>query len=393
MKPALTVRGTATRLTHGGRTPAEHHGFVNPPVYRGSTVLAPTVDSLLNYRQPYVYGRLGSPTTAALQEALRELDGSAGVLLCPSGLAAIALALQATLTSGDHLLMTDVAYRPARRLCEGVLNRQGITTQWFSPSLGADDLRRLINPKTQAIYLETPGSQTMEMSDIPVLVAVAREAGLLVIMDNTWATPLFFDAFSYGADIVIQAATKYIAGHADVMLGIVSASERALPLLREYHRETGLCVSPDDAWLTLRGLRTLAVRMRQHQENARHLAQWLAGREEVQAVWYPALETDEGHALWQRDFTGAASLFTVVLQPAPAQAVAAFLEGLQLFGLGFSWGGFESLALPFDCSEYRLAPPRQPVGPCVRFYIGLEDPDDLRRDLEQGLRRFNAERD
>ncbi|PLR34662.1 cystathionine beta-lyase [Chimaeribacter californicus] len=392
MKPAAITQGFDTRVVQGGRASTDHYGFVNPPVFRGSTVLAPSVEDLLNYRQPFVYGRLGSPTTAALQDAVRELDGSAGVLLCSSGLAAIALALQATLGPGDRLLMSDVAYRPARRLCEGILHKTGVVTEWFDHRTDAATLREMICPSTRAIYLEAPGSQTMEMSDLPALIAVAHEFDLIVILDNTWATPLFFDAFAHGADIVIQAATKYLAGHSDVMLGIVSASSRFLPALQQFHRDTGVCVSPDDAWLTLRGLRTLAVRLRQHQESALHLARWLAQKDEVQAVWYPALESDEGYALWQRDFSGAASLFTVILQPASSDAVAHFLEGLELFGLGYSWGGFESLALPFDCSEYRHFPARKPVGPCIRFYIGLENVADLQRDLEQGLQRFKAAR-
>lgn len=390
MKRSLQATGIDTRLTHGGRDPAQQHGFVNPPVYRGSTVLAPTVDDLLNYRQPFVYGRIGSPTTAALQEALRDLDGCAGVLLCPSGLAAIALSLQATLAPGDHLLMTDAAYRPARQLGEGLLGRNGISTEWFEPQITPDELRQRVRPETRAIYLEAPGSQTMEMCDLPALIAVAHEADLLVIMDNTWATSLYFDAFAQGCDIVIQSATKYLAGHADVMLGVVSASERILPQLQQYHRATGTCVSADDAWLTLRGLRTLAVRMKQHQASALRLAHWLQEQPQVQAVWYPALESDPGHALWQRDFTGAASLFSIVLQPAPASAVAAFVEGLELFGLGYSWGGFESLVLPFDSTSYRHCARRLPVGPCIRLFIGLENVDDLQRDLASGLARFSA---
>ncbi|MCC3703655.1 cystathionine beta-lyase [Rouxiella badensis] len=382
--------GIDSRLTHAGRCPAANQGFVNTPLYRGSTVLAPTVDDLLGYRQPFVYGRLGSPTTVALQETLRSLDNSAGVVLCPSGLAAISTALMSCLTAGDHLLMTDAAYRPARTLCEGVLRRSGVETTYFDPLLSGEALRRLIRQETRAIYLEVPGSQSMEVSDIAAIVAVAREFNLLVIMDNTWATPLFFDAIGHGADLVVQAGTKYICGHSDVMIGMVSASPRALAQLQKYYREIGMCVSPDDAWLTLRGLRTLGVRLRQHQENALRIATWLATRPEVQCVWYPALEGDPGHSLWARDFTGASSLFSVVLQPASNKAVSAFLEGLRYFGLGYSWGGFESLVLPFDCTAYRSASSRKPVGPCVRFYIGLEDVNDLTADLEAGFVRFNA---
>jgi cystathionine beta-lyase len=385
MKP---TQGVKTRLTHSGRTPANQYGFVNTPVYRGSTVLTPSIDELLNYRQPFVYGRVGSPTTAALQQAIRELDGSAGVLLCPSGLAAIALTMQALLQPGDHMLMTDAAYRPARQLGEGILRRNGVTTEWFDPQIDAAGLSQLIRPETRMLYLEAPGSLTMEMCDLPELIAVAHAAQVTVVIDNTWATPLFFDAFAFGADIVIQSATKYLAGHADVMLGILSARAEVLPLLQQYHRATGVCISPDDAWLTLRGIRSLAARLCQHQTSALLLARWLREQPEVQDVWYPALESDAGFHLWQRDFTGAASLFTMVLQPVPAQSVAEFLEGLTLFGLGYSWGGFESLVLPFDSSVYRQSAARQPIGPCVRLFIGLEDVEDLQHDLAQGLQRL-----
>lgn len=381
-----------TVLVTGGRAPAAHHGFVNPPVYRGSTVLAPSVADLLGYTQPYVYGRRGTPTTAALQDAVRALDHGAGVVLCPSGLAAITTALSSCLSAGDHLLMTDAVYEPARQLCDGVLRRAGIETTYFDPLASVDALAALIRPNTRALYLEAPASQSMELCDVPAFAALARDRGLVVLFDNTWATPLFFDAFAHGADLVIQAGTKYLAGHADVMIGMVSASARALPALEQYQRDTGQCVGSDDAFLTLRGIRTLGVRLRQHQANALRVARWLAARPEVRRVCHPALEDDPGHALWVRDFGGATGLFSVVLRPAPAQAVAALLEGLAYFGLGYSWGGYESLAMPFDCSAYRTASHWDPGGPCVRFHIGLENADDLIGDLETGFARFNAAR-
>jgi cystathionine beta-lyase len=289
-------------------------------------------------------------------------------------------------------LMIDSVYRPARQLCDGVLRRGGVETTYFDPMLDDAELAALIRPNTKAIYLEAPGSQSMEMPDLPRLAAAAHARGLLVAMDNTWATPLFFDAIGHGADLVIQAGTKYIAGHSDVMIGMVSASPRALPALEQYHRDTGQCVSPDDVFLAMRGLRTLAVRLRQHQASALRIAQWFARRPEVQRVCYPALEGDPGHAIWTRDFSGATGLFSVVLHPAPARAVAAMLESSRYFGLGYSWGGFESLALPFDCTAYRSATHWDPGGPCLRFHIGLEDADDLLADLEAGLARFNRER-
>jgi cystathionine beta-lyase len=378
-----------TTLVTGGRDPFAYHGFVNPPVYRGSTVLAPTVADLLGYTQPYIYGRRGTPTSVAFQDALRALDHSAGVVLCSSGLAAISTALSSCLATGDHLLVTDSAYRPTRHLCDGVLRRLGIETTYFDPLIQDDALMALIRPRTRAIYLEAPGSLSMEVQDVPRLAALARERGLLVVMDNTWATPLFFDAIAHGVDLVIQAGTKYIAGHSDVMIGMVSASPRAWPALEQYHRDTGQCVSPDDVFLAMRGLRTLGVRLRQHQVNTLRVAQWCARRPEVQRVCYPALEDDPGHALWSRDFSGATGLFSVVLRPAPAQAVAAMLEGLKYFGMGYSWGGFESLAMPFDCTPYRSATRWNPGGPCVRFHIGLEGVDDLLADLDAGFTRFN----
>lgn len=377
-----------TTLVTGGRDPFGYHGFINPPVYRGSTVLAPTVDDLLGYRQPYIYGRRGTPTSVAFQDALRALDHSAGVVLCSSGLAAVSTALSSCLAAGDHLLMTDSVYRPARHFCDAVLSRLGIETTYFDPLISNDALAALIRPSTKLLYLEAPGSQSMEVQDIPRLTACAHDQGLLVAMDNTWATPLFFDAIAHGVDLVVQAGTKYIAGHSDVMIGMVSASPRALPALEQYHRDTGQCVSPDDVFLAMRGLRTLGVRLRQHQANALRVARWLAQRPEVQRVWHPALEQDPGHALWSRDFRGATGLFSVVLQPAPAQAVADLLEGLKYFGMGYSWGGFESLAIPFDCAAYRSATHWQPGGPCLRFHIGLEDVDDLLADLDAGFARF-----
>lgn len=389
MNPSAPEVQVDTLLVTSGRAPSEHHGFVNPPVYRGSTVLAPSVADLLGYTQPYVYGRRGTPTTAALQDAVRALDRSAGVVLCPSGLAAILTALSSCLSAGDHLLMTDAVYKPARTLCDGVLRRAGIETTFFDPRASVDTVAASIRPRTRALYLEAPASQSMEMCDVPALASLAHDRGLTVLLDNTWATPLFFDAFAHGVDLVIQAGTKYIAGHADVMIGMVSASAPALPGLEQYQRDTGQCVGSDDAFLALRGLRTLGVRIRQHQANALRVARWLAARPEVQRVFYPALEDDPGHALWARDFTGATGLFSVVLQPASSQAVAALLEGLAYFGLGYSWGGFESLAMPFDCSAYRTASQWNPGGPCVRFHIGLESADDLIGDLEAGFARFN----
>lgn len=386
-KAGAMAFGENTRLVIGGRNPSEYHGFINPPVYHGSTVLAPTVKDLLGLTQPYIYGREGTPTTQALEQALQVLDGVAGVVLCPSGLSAISTALMSCLSAGDHLLMTDSAYEPARHLCEHILKRFDIATTYYDPLIGAD-IKKLFLPNTKAIYLETPGSQSFEIQDMPVIAAIAHEHGATVLIDNTWATPLFFDAFSNGADLSIQAGTKYITGHSDTMLGVISASPKAWPSLKAYYSISGLCVGPDDVHLALRGLRTLGVRLRRHQESALTIARWLRCRDEVQRVLFPALDDNPGYSLWKRDFKGASSLFSIVLQPAPSHAVEALLDGMKLFGLGYSWGGYESLAVPFDCSPYRTATQWTPGGACIRLYIGLEDIDDLIADLDAGLTRF-----
>ncbi|OCC01662.1 cystathionine beta-lyase [Labrys sp. WJW] len=390
-KDEIATFGENTRLVIGGREPSEYHGFVNPPVYHGSTVLAPTTKDLINHTPRYSYGRRGNPTSDALEEALKTLDGSAGVVLCPSGLSAVSTALLSCLSAGDHLLMVDSTYQPTRQLCDKVLARFGIETTYYDPLIGAG-IETLIRPNTKAVYLEAPGSQSFEMQDVPAIAEVAHRHGATVLLDNTWATPLFFDAFGHGIDLSIQAGTKYIVGHSDAMFGVVSASRKAWPTLKGFHGDSGQCVAPDDIYLAMRGLRTMGVRLRQHQESALRVAKWLAKRPEVQRVLHPALEGDPGHAIWKRDFKGSSGLFSIVLQPAPMEAIGAFLDDLKFFGLGYSWGGYESLALPFDCKTYRSATSWDPGGPCVRLHIGLEDVADLIGDLDAGLARFRAAR-
>ncbi|WP_454814192.1 cystathionine beta-lyase [Labrys neptuniae] len=390
-KDEMATFGENTRLVIGGREPSEYHGFVNPPVYHGSTVLAPTTKDLLNHTPRYSYGRRGNPTNDSLEEALKTLDGSAGVVLCPSGLAAVSTALLSCLSAGDHLLMVDTTYQPTRQLCDKVLSRFGIETTYYDPLIGAG-IEALLRPNTKAVYLEAPGSQTFEMQDVPGIADIAHRHGATVLLDNTWATPLFFDAFGHGVDLSIQAGTKYIVGHSDAMFGVVSASRKAWPALKSFHGDAGQCVAPDDVYLAMRGLRTMGVRLRQHQESALRVAKWLAKRPEVQRVLHPALEGDPGHTIWKRDFKGSSGLFSIVLQPAPMEAVAAFLDDLKFFGLGYSWGGYESLALPFDCKTYRSATSWDPGGPCVRIHVGLEDVADLIGDLDAGLARFRAAR-
>jgi cystathionine beta-lyase len=380
-----------TRLVTAGRDPQSQYGFVNPPVYHASTVLYPTAADLAAHRSRYQYGRRGTPTSEALEDALRELEGGqcAGVALLPSGLAAISTALIAVAGAGDHILVTDSVYRPTRNFCDGVFKRMGVETTYYDPLIGGD-IAKLFKPNTRAVFVEAPGSQSFEMQDIPAIAQVAHEKGAVVLMDNTWATPLYFPALEKGVDLSIQAGTKYIGGHSDIMFGCVSANEATLPKLKDTLHALGLCVGPDDIYLALRGLRTLAVRLARHNESGLAVARWLEARPEVKRVMHPGLESDPGHALWKRDFTGACGLFSVTLAPASERAVHAFMDALTLFGMGFSWGGFESLVILFDCSEYRTATRWAPGGATLRFHIGLEDVGDLIADLERGFAAMKA---
>jgi cystathionine beta-lyase len=378
-------------LVTAGRDTRAQKGFVNPPVVHGSTVLYPTADDLHAHHGEFQYGRMGTPTTRALQQALMALEGPqcAGVGIVPSGLSAITTTLLAVLKAGDHLLVCDNAYRPTRNFCNGVLARYGVETTFFDPLIGAG-IAGLFKPNTSVVLVEAPGSQTFEMADIPAIAAVAHARGALVIDDNTWATPLFRRSLEQGVDISVQAATKYIGGHSDIMFGTISANPTAWPLVAETIRQLGVCAGPDDVFLALRGLRTLAVRLAQHQRSALDMARWLAARPEVIRVLHPALQSDPGHAIWKRDFTGASGLFSIVLKPAPQKAVDALLNAVQLFGMGYSWGGFESLVIPFDCEGYRTATKWAPGGPTLRLHIGLENVGDLKADLERGFTAFNA---
>jgi cystathionine beta-lyase len=381
----------ATQLVTGGRDSAANHGFVNPAVQHASTVLYPTAEDFLARRSRYLYGRRGTPTSEALENALRELEGPtcAGVALLPSGLAAISTALLAVLKAGDHLLVTDSVYQPTRKFCDGVLKRFGVATTYYDPLIGGG-IAALIQPNTRAVFVEAPGSLSFEMQDIPAIAAAAHARGAVVLMDNTWATPLYFRALDKGVDLSIQAATKYIGGHSDVMLGTVSANKATLERLIDTVHAHGLCVGPDDIYLGLRGLRTMGVRLAQHDVSGRKVARWLAQRPEIARVLHPALEGSPGHAIWQRDFSGASGLFSIVFKPIADNAVHAFLNELRLFGMGASWGGFESLAIPFDCTAIRTATKWAPGGPTVRIHIGLEDVDDLIGDLERGFAALAA---
>ncbi|WGS17443.1 MULTISPECIES: cystathionine beta-lyase [unclassified Bradyrhizobium] len=381
----------ATRLVTAGRDTKAQKGFVNPPVFHGSTVLYPSAEDLHAHRAEFTYGRHGTPTTRALQDVLMALEGPqcAGVGLAPSGLAAISTTLLAVLKAGDHLLVCDNAYRPTRNFCNGILARYGVETTYFDSLIGGG-IKALFKPNTRAVLVEAPGSQSFEMPDVPAIATVAHAHGALVIDDNTWATPLYHRSLDQGVDISMQAATKYIGGHSDIMFGTISANAKAWPLVSEAIRLLGVCAGPDDVYLALRGIRTLSARLAQHHRSGLEMARWLAARPEVARVLHPALETDPGHAIWKRDFTGASGLFSVVLKPVPQKAVDTMLNTLTLFGMGFSWGGFESLAIPFDCSEYRTATKWAPGGPTLRLHIGLEDVEDLKADLDRGFAALKA---
>jgi cystathionine beta-lyase len=334
------------------------------------------------------YGLHGLPTVADFQAALAELEGGHAALAVPSGLTATTFPLLALVKPGDHVLVVDTVYGPTRRFCDQQLRRLGVEVGYFDPHIGAG-IAALFRPGTRVVFLESPGSLTFEVQDVPAIAAVARARGATTLLDNTWATPLGFRAFDHGVDISVHAATKYIGGHSDVLLGAVIASEAAYPALRRLWTDMGITASSDDCFLGLRGLRTLAVRLARHHSSALQVATWLRERPEVAEVLYPALPGARGHELWRRDFSLASGLFGVVLHPVSRDRLAAMLEGLELFGMGWSWGGFESLVIPTWPERTRTATRWQAAGPCLRVHVGLEDPDDLIRDLADGLARLN----
>jgi cysteine-S-conjugate beta-lyase len=378
-----------SRLVNLGRDTEFSQGFINVPPFRGSTVLYPDVATLKSRAQRFTYGTRGTPTTEALCSAWTDLSGAAGTVLVPSGLAAIVVALMTALNAGDHLLVTDSVYEPSRAFAHKTLRRFGIETSYYDPTIGVG-IEALMRPNTKAVLTESPGSQTLEMQDIPAIAEVAHSRGACMILDNTWATPLFFSPHTHGVDLAVEAGTKYLSGHADLLLGLVSANAQWFERL---HRAVHLMAIPpgaEDVFLALRGLRTMELRLREAERQGLALAQWLGDRPEVLRVIHPALPDHPGHALWKRDFTGSSGLFSIVLKPASEAAVAAFLDGLELFGLGYSWGGYESLALPFDCTATRTATRFAPGGPSVRFSVGLEDIEDLKADLDRGFARLRA---
>ena len=375
--------GINTRLAHGGHNPRDFHGFVNPPVVHASTVLFPNTETMVNRSQRYVYGTRGTPTTDALEAAVNELEGAAGTICLPSGLAAVTIPLLAFLNAGDHILITDSVYNPTRRFADTMLIRLGVEVEYYDPLIGAG-IEALMRPNTKVVFTESPASNTFEMQDIPAIAEVAHRQDAIVMMDNTWATPLFFKPLDFGVDISIHAATKYPSGHSDLLYGLVSANEKHFPALREAFLTMGCCAAPDDTYMLLRGLRTMGIRLQRHQDSALAIAQWLQGQKGVARVLHPALPSDPGHALWKRDFRGASGLFGVVLDGGGDKASHAFLDALEIFGLGYSWGGYESLAVQAWLGDRVIA--KGPAeGPVIRLQIGLEDVDDLIADLEKGL--------
>ncbi len=382
-----------TTIVNTGRHPEDNHGVVNTPVYHASTILYPSIAAIEEAEsKPFEgtrYGRRGTPTTFALEEAMAALENGYRSVAMPSGLSAVTTALFAFLKGGDHLLMVDSVYGPTRRFCERMLRRYGVETTYYDPLIGAG-IAELMQPNTKVVFLESPGSLTFEVQDVPAIAAAARAAGAVSIMDNTWATPVFFAPLDHGVDVSVQAATKYVVGHADAMLGMITTTKEVFIPVKRTSMYVGTTVAPDDCYLGLRGLRTLSVRLKRHHETGLTLARWLAARPEVARVLHPALPDCPGHEIWHRDFAGASGLFGIVLDDYSKEAVAAMLDGMEHMGMGYSWGGFESLILANDPAGHRTATPWSETGPSIRIHAGLEDPDDLIGDLEKGFERLNA---
>ena len=380
-----------TLLGHTGRNPSQHHGTINTPVFRASTIVFPDLETYRtrpadDYKTPR-YGIHGTPTTWALEEAVAKMEGGYNAVAVCSGLAAINAALCAFVKAGDHLLVTDSAYGPTRTFCEKQLKGFGVQVEYYDPLIGTG-IKTLIKTNTKAIFCEAPGSLSFEMQDIPAIAREAHARNIPVLADTTWGTPYFFRSFEHGVDVSIHAGTKYIVGHSDVMLGIIVTNEKYWLPVRRTVAEYGYCSSADDCYLALRGFRTIGVRMKQQMVNAIKVARWLQNRPEVQRVLYPALENDPGHAIWKRDFEGAASLFSFVLNPVNKKQITAFVNALKLFGIGSSWGGYESLVTAPRIAPLRTATTWDAGGPVIRFHIGLEDADDLIADVEQAFARM-----
>jgi cysteine-S-conjugate beta-lyase len=387
----LSTFSTETILTHGGRHPEDQFGFVNTPVYRGSTVLFRNLAAMDAQQQPYLYGRAGNPTTRQVEEIITELEGAHETVLVPSGLAAIAVALMSCVKAGDDVLITDSAYEPTRQFASQFLERMGVSARYFDPRIGAG-ITALLQHNTKAILTESPGSLTFEIQDLPAITVAVKGRGVRVMVDNTWASPLFYSPLALGADISIHTATKMFVGHSDAFGGTISATAQAWPDIAHTRKLLGYFTSGDDAFLIARGLRTLSIRMHEHQKRALDFAAWLEGQPGVRQVLHPALPSHPDHALFKRDFRGSGSLFAAILEPAPRLALAAMLDDLALFGMGYSWGGYESLCIPTKPQNARTAVPWSEEGNIIRLHIGLEGLDDLKADFAAGLERYRAAR-
>jgi len=383
-----------TKLLHAGRNPRKNHGIVNPGVYHASTVTFPSVEAMQeagkNPTEGIYYGRMGTPTSQAFEEAVAALEGADRAIAVQSGLAAITGTLLALLKAGDHILVADSVYFPTKKFCNTFLKNFGIDVTYYDPTLGAE-IAPLFQENTKVLFTESPGSLTFEIQDIPALSAIAHAHDALVVIDNTWSSGYYFQALAHGCDVSIQAATKYIGGHSDVMLGTIATSEALFKKIKTSVYGLGYCAAPDDCYLGQRGLRTLPARMTRHQDNALALANWLKQRPEIKKVLHPAFEDCTGHEIWKRDFTGACGLFSIVLHDDYSQAaVNAMLNSLTLFPMGYSWGGYESLIIPFDAQAARTVTTWPHKGPCLRIHVGQEDVTDLIADLETGFQRLSA---
>ncbi|KPA84866.1 cystathionine beta-lyase putative (CD) [Leptomonas pyrrhocoris] len=390
-QPQLSVETMMNRL---GRCAAEQSGFINCPIYRGSTNLFDNFAASTMKGAEFRYGTFGNPTRANLEKAWTALTGGAGTLALSSGAQAVAYALMAVLNAGDNVLMTDTAYLPTRKFCDGFLSKKGISTVYYDPCITPEDLRELLRkyPNTTALFMESPGSQTFEVQDVPGLCAVAHEFNVATLIDNTWATPLFFDAHAKGCDISIEAGTKYLSGHSDLIMGLISANATWFPTIKETLMLFQSTPGDESCFLALRGLRTMYLRVREAERRGLEMARFMESRPEVLKVLHPAMSDCPGHEIWKRDFTGSTAVFSVILLPKyTLKDVEHMLDSYKIFQMGFSWGGFESLVMYYDCTSYRTATAFAPGGLLVRYQIGLENMEDLKDDLSQGFDHLRSE--
>ncbi|GJL80945.1 MAG: cystathionine beta-lyase [marine bacterium B5-7] len=391
----MSAKKIATRLAHLGNHPHEHQGVINPPVYHASTIAHKNLDDLKTRRKSgaraVTYGRDGTPTTFAFEDTVTDLEGGFGSITVSSGLAAIHLSLMSLLKPGDHILIADTVYAPVRNLCNNVLTPLNIICEFYDPTIGAS-IESLLRKNTRVVYMESPGSHTFEIIDVPAITNAVSDRDIVTVFDNTWATPLFFKPLSHGVDIVIHAVTKYLGGHSDLMMGVVVCNEQTFSQVRRYCSLIGQSVAPDDIYLAQRGIRTLKARLDVHQENALRLTDFLMEQPETIRVIHPALEDHPGHTIFKRDFSGSSGLFGVVIQPVDDIALAAMLDSLELFFMGFSWGGYESLIIPYDINQHRSVTPLKDNGVLLRIHAGLEDSGDLIDDLTSGFKRLRAAR-